>query len=527
MSEINGWRQFCKLWIELAELEFTLDMSCMGLSQDQVEQMRPALLHAITNMHTLEKGGIANPDEERMVGHYWLRDPSLAPTVEIKKDILDTLAKIHHFATAIRNGDIKGTGGSFEQIIHIGIGGSGLGPQLISKALASPTSSIDVHFLDNADPVSIDYLLERLGRNLDRTLVFVVSKSGWTPTPWHVMLEVEAAYERSGVDFSKHAVAVTMLGTKLDNRAKSQGWLERFPVWEWVGGRTSVTSSVGLLPVAVQGISIDALLYGAATMDSLTRSPDIYKNPAALMALSWYVCGNGHGDKNMVVLPYRDCLSILPMYIRQLVMESVGKRLDRDGRVVHQGLTVYGNKGSTDQHSYVQQLRDGRNDFFVNFVYCHEERHGASVPVESEATLEDYLFGYLEGTRNALYDRGRNSFTINIPRIDAVSMGALIALYERAVGIYAELIDVNAYHQPGVDKDAAGTVVNLQKQVLAHLRTSGSARTAEEIAVDINSPERADAIYRILRHLSRNSHRGVSISDDPAPDTARFLVENS
>ncbi len=182
------------------------------------------------------------------------------------------------------------------------------------------------------------------------------------------MLLAREAYQGADLDFGRHAVAITQEGSKLDQLAKADGWLARFPMWDWVGGRTSETSAVGLLPAALQGVDVDELLQGAAAMDRLTREPIVESNPAALLALVWYFEGGGKGLKDMVILPYKDRLELFSRYLQQLVMESLGKELDRTGARVLQGIAVYGNKGSTDQHAYVQQLRDGLNNFFATFI---------------------------------------------------------------------------------------------------------------------------------------------------------------
>src|SRR6185369_5019153 len=163
----------------------------------------------------------------------------------------------------------------------------------------------------------------------------------------------------------QHAVAVTQAGSDLDKVAVAEGWVTRFPMWDWVGGRTSELSAVGLLPAALQGFDIDSMLSGAKASDDVTRLANVKANPAAQMALMWYASGNGTGSKSMVVLPYKDRLELFSKYLQQLIMESLGKERDLSGKQVHQGLSVFGNKGSTDQHAYVQQLRDGINNFFV------------------------------------------------------------------------------------------------------------------------------------------------------------------
>ena len=222
----------------------------------------------------------------------------------------------------------------------------------------------------------------------------------------------------------------------------------------------------------------------------------------------------------MVVLPYKDRLVLLSRYLQQLVMESIGKKLDRKGREVLQGLSVYGNKGSTDQHAYVQQLRDGRHDFFATFVRVLRDRDAAlaAFEVEPQITAGDYLDGFWQGTRAALAESGRASLTITLDAVDERSLGAIVALFERAVGIYAELIDVNAYHQPGVEagKKAAALVLARQKKVQGAL--TSDARTASQIAVAIG--EDAADCWPILCHLAANGRaRRIGAPD---PKAARF-----
>src|SRR5206468_8989507 len=124
--------------------------------------------------------------------------------------------------------------------------------------------------------------------------------------------------------------------------------------------------------------------------------------------------GNGKGTKNMVVLPYKDRLELFSKYLQQLLMESLGKELDLNRKVVNQGITVFGNKGSTDQHSYIQQLRDGLSNFFVVFIEVLRDRAGSSMMVEPSATSGDFLDGFLQGTRQALHENGRESITITL-----------------------------------------------------------------------------------------------------------------
>jgi glucose-6-phosphate isomerase len=316
------------------------------------------------------------------------------------------------------------------------------------------------------------------------------------------MLEAAAAFKAAGLDFAKHAVAVTGGGSELD--AHAVGWLRRFPMWDWVGGRTSVMSAVGLLPMALQGLDIDAFLAGAAAMDEKTRNREVAKNAAMLLALMWFSAGCGRGAKDMVVLPYKDRLLLFSRYLQQLVMESLGKEHDLDGKRVNQGIAVYGNKGSTDQHAYVQQLRDGLDNFFVTFVEARQSRAGESMEVEPGVTTGDYLQGFLRGTRKALTDGGRESLTISVPEISAFQVGALIALYERAVGFYATLVNINAYHQPGVEagKKAAAEILKLQLRVTEALR-SGEFASVDALAGSIGAD--VEDVFHVLHHLAANS----------------------
>src|SRR6266487_1493563 len=369
MASSSLWQRFQQYFLRYDDLGFSIDISRMKFPDDFFDKMRPKIDKAFAAMRDLEAGGIANPDEKRMVGHYWLRNPTLAPNAELRADIEKTNAQIKNFAAAVHSGKIKGSHGEkFQHVLSIGIGGSALGPQFIADALATAQDPMDIYFFDNTDPDGFDRVLDKIDNELARTLVVVISKSGGTKETRNGMLEAEAKFKSAGLQFGKHAVAVTGVGSDLDKHAEKNGWLARFPMHDWVGGRTSVMSAVGLLPMALEGFNIDNFLSGAAAMDERTRVPDAAQNAAMLLALMWYYAGNGKGEKDMVILPYKDRLALFSKYLQQLVMESLGKEKDLDGNIVHQGIAVYGNKGSTDQHAYVQQLRDGVLNFFVTFI---------------------------------------------------------------------------------------------------------------------------------------------------------------
>ena len=513
----SNWSRFQKYFVRYADLGFSIDISRMAFEEELFTRLAPGIDKAFADMKALEAGAIANPDEGRMVGHYWLRNPGLAPTAELRNEITSTLDATLKFADDVRLGRILAPNGSkFDRVLVVGIGGSALGPQLVADALTPGRPPLAIDFLDNTDPDGIDRLAERIGGGLATTLTLVISKSGGTKETRNGMLEAERAYKAQGLDFAKHAVAVTGVDSELDKHAIAQGWMTRFPMWDWVGGRTSLMSAVGTIAAALQGVDVTQFLAGAAAMDEKTRSLPAGQNAAMLLALMWYSAGKGKGLKDMVVLPYKDRLVLFSKYLQQLVMESLGKEHDLSGAVVNQGIAVYGNKGSTDQHAYVQQLRDGVNNFFATFIQVGKARSGAAFEVEPGFTSGDYLQGFLRGTRKALAESSRESITLGINQLNAYSLGMLIALFERAVSFYASLVNINAYHQPGVEagKKAATAFLKLMGQVVEAL--SSEARTAAQIAETLSADP--EDVFHLLTHLAANGRAKAVLGDGPAAD---------
>jgi glucose-6-phosphate isomerase len=527
-SPQSSWQRFKEFYVEFPAIELALDLSRTNMDRAFLKDMAKPMQKVFAAMKALEGGAIANPDEKRMVGHYWLRNSAKAPSATIRQEIEAALKQIKKFAKAIHSGKIAGQGGKFENMLIIGIGGSALGPQFVCNALSNPgQDKIKPFFLDNTDPDGIQRVLNSIGKGLSKTICIVISKSGGTKETRNGMLEAKAAYEVAGLMFEKHVVAVTGDGSELDKFAKANNWIECFPMWDWVGGRTSELSAVGLLPAAIQGFDIDSMLAGAKACDELTRIPTVAKNPAALLALAWHHAGNGRGEKNMVVIPYKDRLELLSKYLQQLIMESLGKEKDLSGKIVNQGITVLGNKGSTDQHSYIQQLRDGLNDFFLTFVEVLVDQSGKPLKVESDFTTGDYLSGFMLGTRQAMQESGRQTLTITVKSVSPATIGTLIALYERAVGFYATLVGINAYHQPGVEsgKKAATRVLKIQQQVVEFLKTNRKKSfTVDEIAAQIPEQGEAEHVFKVLERLSSNPARGVKKVEGKSPFSARYSV---
>src|ERR1039457_264361 len=239
-SKLEWWERFQKYYTEFPKLGLAVDLSRMNVDDAFFARMEPKIQKAFADMAVLEAGAIANPDENRMVGHYWLRNPLLAPSSEIRKEIEDTVARIKDFAAEIHAGKIRGAGGAFKNYLLIGIGGSALGPQFVAHALGDPrTDKLKPYFFDNTDPNGMDRVLATVGSDLSKTLCIVISKSGGTKETRNGMLVAKAAYEQAGLDFGSHAIATTMAGSDLDKYASQNKWLARFPMWDWIGGRTS------------------------------------------------------------------------------------------------------------------------------------------------------------------------------------------------------------------------------------------------------------------------------------------------
>src|SRR5205814_8234954 len=231
------------------EIGFTIDISRMRFADDFLQSMGVRAQRAFSEMRQLEAGAIANADEHRMVGHYWLRNPALAPSASLRWDIEETNARIKKFAAEVHAGDIAPATGKFRHLLLIGIGGSALGPQFVADALGKSADPMDAFFFDNTDPDGFDRVWGKLKDALEETLVIVISKSGGTKETRNGMVEAEERYRAARLDFARHAVAVTGVGSELDRHAQGNDWLARFPVYHSVGGRSAVMSADGCLPM--------------------------------------------------------------------------------------------------------------------------------------------------------------------------------------------------------------------------------------------------------------------------------------
>ncbi len=470
---------------------FAISFSGMPYCRQTLVGMQEKFSRALAGIADIESGKIKNPDENRQVTHFTDRI-AYAASAEFKA--------VEDFAENIRHS------GKFDAVVVNGIGGSALGPQLMQFAANGPywnelsreqrKNNLKIYFLDNTDSSGFDDLLAVMIP--EKTLHLVISKSGGTQETKNNMIAMEQYYASCGLDFADCAVAVTMKGSSLYEYAEKNQWLAIFEMAESIGGRTSETAIVGHLPAALTGVDFASFLAGACDMDSWTRNENWQENPALILAAMWYLAGNGKGDRNMVIVPYSDRLVLLSRYLQQLVMESLGKELDLDGKTVHQGLNVFGNKGGTDAHAFIQQLNDGRDDFFATFIeVLHDAR---KVEISSGVTMGDYLHGFFEGLSAALQSKGRQVITIRIPELTVYALGQIIALYERTVAVYAEFININAFHQPGVQayKLAAKSVLALQEKLFAALAGKSVSGNAAVFAALAGVPERAGEVASLL-----------------------------
>ena len=376
----------------------------------------------------------------------------------------ETVDQIRSFA--------DGVGQAFDTIVVLGIGGSALGASALLQALKPPHwNELDdeareyfprLHVLDNVDPTSIGPLLDRL--DLRRTLFNVISKSGATA---ETMAQYLIVKERMGRVMDSdacrgHFIFTTDPVKGVLRRIASDESIAVLPVPANVGGRFSVLSAVGLLPAALIGIDVPALLQGAADMlDRCNNASVLSDNPAGMFAALQFLAQTERGANIHVMMPYTDRLYGMADWFRQLWAESLGKRVDRNGRDVFRGPTPVKALGATDQHSQVQLYMEGPFDKTVTFLTVREFANDVAIPklydgVEELAYLGGATLGTLlsaeqSATASALSKNGRMNMNIELPRIDAHTIGQLLMMLQTATVYAGAMYDVDPLDQPGVE----------------------------------------------------------------------------
>jgi len=367
--------------------------------------------------------------------------------------------------------------GGYDCFLAIGIGGSALGITALATALLpfyyNELSSVErqwrprLYVLDNVDPDETCALLDRL--DLERTLVNVISKSGTTGESMASYLVTRQRLEVAlgPVRANEHLVFTTdpRSGT-LRTIGQSLG-VRMFDLPSDVGGRFSALTPVGLLPGAMTGMDIAALLAGAKDMAAWVATASGWHNPASAYAGVHYLEDTEFGRRVSVMMPYSAGLRDVADWYRQLWAESLGKEVDRKGRVVHTGPLPVKGLGVTDQHSQLQLYAEGPDDKVMTFVGVRQFANHVEIPspgagAQSLAylgghSLADLLWAEQRGTTWALAQKGRPSLTITLPRVDAYSVGALMFMLEMATAISGELYDIDAFNQPGVELSKQAT----------------------------------------------------------------------
>ena len=374
----------------------------------------------------------------------------------------ETVWYVKEFAAMVR--------GRFDNVLVLGIGGSALGGIAVSEALLKPYWNLltpeqrdnypRLFFLDNIDPDQITGLLNTI--DLKRTLVNVITKSGSTAETMSQYMIVKDIMERElGDEYRKNIVATTDKKVGVLRQLADQEGYKTFVVPDDVGGRFSVFSAVGLLPLALVGIDIDEIMNGIKDMDLALKNTNISENIAAQNALIHYLMDTKKNKRLSVMMPYSSRLKYVSDWYVQLWAESLGKQVDNKGKEVHVGPTPIKALGATDQHSQIQLYNEGPNDKVISFIRVEEFDNELKIPQIFDYTGIGYLGGKsinqlinaeADSTRVALSDYKRPTVTISIPKVDAYNVAQLLYMLEVQTAIAGELYNINTFNQPGVEQ---------------------------------------------------------------------------
>ncbi len=398
---------------------------------------------------------IANLNQRKDKPGQWLQWMNLGYNEE-------TLWYVKEYASMVQ--------GRFENILVLGIGGSALGGIAATEALLKPywnqlseeqrNGFPRIFFLDNIDPDTMTGLLDYL--DLSKTLVNVITKSGDTAETMAQFLIVKDRLEKElGDNYRYNVVATTDKKTGILRQIAEQEGYKTFVVPDDVGGRFSVFSAVGFLPLALVGIDIDSIVNGIKDMDLALKNTDIHENIAAQNALIHYLLDTKKGKHISVMMPYSSKLKFVADWYVQLWAESLGKNKDKDGNDVQIGQTPIKALGATDQHSQIQLYNEGPNDKVISFIRVGEFDNNLEIPNIFEYTGIGYLGGKTmnqlinaeaDSTKVALTDYNRPNITITLDKVDGYHIGQLLYMFEVQTAIAGELYNINAFNQPGVEQ---------------------------------------------------------------------------
>jgi len=431
----------------------TIDLLVKLAEQEKLEGKRDQMF----------RGDKVNVTENRAVLHTALRQKTNHPVMVDGKDMLPEIKaareKVAKFAGDVRDGVWLGaTGKPIKHVVNIGIGGSDLGPRLAVEALALHAIGPKVHFVANAD--AYDLLSTLKGLDPAQTLFVVVSKTfttqetllnAQTARQWLVAALGEKAVQKHFVAVSTNQAAVETFGIKMENV---------FPMWDWVGGRFSLWSAVGLsIALAIGADNFQKLCDGAAAMDEHFRTAPLAYNMPVVLALLGIWQRNFQNISARAVLPYCERLRSFPRFLQQLDMESNGKSVTRDGEAAAYatGPIIFGDCGTVGQHSFHQWLHQGSEIVATDFIGVaeddlnHADHHRALVS-HMVAQAGAFAFGQTESTKpEDIYAGNRPSNILMLLRLDPYHLGLLLALFEHKIFVQGVVWNLNSFDQPGVE----------------------------------------------------------------------------
>lgn len=368
----------------------------------------------------------------------------------------------------------------FDYFVVLGIGGSALGPIMAFNALChlhyndlprSKRKGPKFFVEDNVDPVRMKELLDVI--DLKKTCFNIISKSGATSETMAQYLIVSDLLKKAGLDVKYHVIFTTDAAKgNLVKISKELGGVKSYVLPDGVGGRFSELSPVGLLPAAVLGIDIKLLLKGAAYMDKICKSSDLKKNPALICATLQYISMK-NGKNIGVMMPYSDNLRTVSDWYCQLWAESLGKNETLDGQPCNVGQTPVKALGVTDQHSQVQLYTEGPFDKVITFLSVGKYREQSNIPHGCENipdvsflgghTMEELIQAENKATAYALTKAKRLNYTINLPEVNAFTLGQLLFLFELQTAYAGAMLNINTFNQPGVEAGKKATFALLGK----------------------------------------------------------------
>ena len=443
-------------------------------SKNRINRKTLVLLNELANEVGLKQaiqlqfeGFNINQTEDRAVLHSALRDFN-----HMKPEVKKALQKMKAFSNSVIKGKWKGyTNKTITDVVNIGIGGSDLGPKMVVNALQYYNNHLNVHYVSNVDG---DHVAETL-KGLDRetTLFIIVSKTFTTQETLANATTIKNWFlkDASQLDIEKHFVAVSSNIEKAVNYGITEENI--FPMWDWVGGRFSLWSSVGLSICCAVGYSnFEDLLKGAHEMDLHFKNEEFTNNIPVLMGLIsiWY--NNFYHCETEAIIPYNQYLDKFVPYLQQAVMESNGKEIDRNGTPVNYqtGAIIWGNVGTNSQHAFFQLLHQGTKMIPIDFIGFKESLHGneyqhkllmANFYGQSESLLE----GTYKQNINNIYktfkgNKPSNALLIN--QLTPKNLGSLIALYEHKLFVQGIIWNIFSYDQWGVElgKKNANKILN-------------------------------------------------------------------